>query len=491
MTLRMMTRSLAAALGLAFAQPAVADRETVDGIEYNYTVSEDGASVTLKAFPSYNLPETLILPETLGGKPVTVIEERTFAFQPIVSLTLPASLTNVNARTFFAANALQEVKVAAGNKHFTSKDGVLFKQDVEKGPRLVVYPSARKGAAYDIPEGTTRLDVQSFNGCLNLERITIPASLAVSGFEKVQFIVDCPNLVRVDVAEGNVNFHDEDGVLFLDAQRNPLQSRLLVYPAARTETVYTIPDHVIEVCDSAFAYSKSLEKVTFPASVTRLKNLMLDRSTNLKALYFNGEPPEADDQAFLNTPGTLKVYYTDATYQSNWEAVYADGGKWKDLQDPKPPVAFGNADGLPRDGETSWTTGTRSVAVPNAWLLDNVPGLTEDSTAAEAAAALEATGANGISRGLSYLFGFAPDSATPAAAQLKVSFDGFDAQGLPKISWSPDQRTNESVKACVKYTIRAATTLDTKRPWSDYVNLPLSVDLKKFYRFFYVEVEAK
>lgn len=49
----------------------------------------------------------------------------------------------------------------------------------------------------------------------------------------------------------------------------------------------------------------------------------------------------------------------------------------------------------------------------------------------------------------------------------------------------------ENEKGCVKYTIRAATTLDTKRPWSDYVILPLSVDLKKFYRFFYVEVEAK
>ena len=99
--------------------------------------------------------------------------------------------------------------------------------------------------------------------------------------------------------------------------------------------------------------------------------------------------------------------------------------------------------------------------------------------------------ANGISRGLSYLFGFAPESATPADVQLKVSFDGFDAQGLPKIVWTPDQRANESVKDCVKYTIRAATTLDTKRPWSDYVNLPFSVDLKKHYRFFYVEVEAK
>lgn len=496
-TMKYMKTLCAAALGLALAHPAVAEDgyETVDGIKYSYIANADGAGVTLHGIVTNNndLPETLIVPKTLGGKPVTGIENYAFRETPFVSLTLPASLTNVNALAFSAAQALKEIKVASANTHFESKDGVLFKND-ENGPRLVAYPRAREGANYDIPEGTTRLDLMSFYGCSNLERIAIPASLGVSGWINVKFIAECPKLVRVDVAKDNPNFHDEDGVLFLDTQRNPLQSRLLVYPAARTATAYTIPDHVAEVRSKAFAQSKNLEKVTFPDSVTSLSlsDSIFDDCTNLKALYFNGAPPAAEYNTFLNTPDDLKVYYTDATYKAAWDAVYSNGGKWA-ICAKQPPVSFWNASGLPRDGETSYSyaEGTRTVAVPNAWLLENVPGLTEDSTAAEAAAELAAIGANGIPRWKSYLFGFKPDSATPAAAQLKVWIDGFDAQGLPLVKWSPDQSTNDAVKDCVKYTLRAATTLDSKRPWSDYVNLPLSVELKKFYRFFYVEVEAQ
>lgn len=492
----MMKTLCAAALGLALAHPAVAEDGyvTVDGIKYSYTANADGASVTLKGIASNNndLPETLTVPETLGGKPVTIIEQNVFKFTPIVSLTLPASLTNVNARAFSAAQALKEIKVASTNECFVSTDGVLFKND-EDGLRLVAYPRAREGANYDIPKGTTRLDCTSFYGCSNLEKIAIPASLGVSDWDNVQFIAKCPKLVQVDVAEGNANFHSEDGVLFLDRQRGPLTSMLLVYPAARTATAYTIPDHVSEVYPDAFAVSKSLEKVTFPAAVKRLGNLMLDGCTNLKALYFNGAPPnlENDTQAFVNTPADLKVYYTGATCKADWEEVYSVGGAWaKCDKEYRPPVSFWNASGLPRDGETSWLIGSRAVAVPNAWLLDKVPGLTEDSTAAGAATALAAPGANGIPRWKSYLFGFEPDSATPAAAQLKVSIDGFDAQGLPKIVWTPDQRTNDAVKACVKYTLRAASSLDTNRQyWDDYDKV--SEKLKKNCRFFYVEVEAK
>ena len=364
----------------------------------------------------------------------------------------------------------------------------------ENGLRLVAYPMAREGTSYAIPEGTTRMDLFAFYTCQHLVRLTIPASVAVDGLGRCEFIVDCPKLAWVEVAEGNVRFHSEDGVLFLDTRRPALQSDLLVYPAARAATDYTVPDHVNAVRTSAFAKCENLEKVTFPASVTELQNNVFNGCTNLKALYFNGAPPDLklSTQAFENTPANLKVYYTDATYKAAWEGVYSVGGAWAyEMVKSRPSVSFWNADGLPRDGETSYATETRTVAVPNAWLLETVQGLTEDSTATEAAAALAANGANGIPRWKSYLFGFEPDSTTPAAAQLKVSIDGFDAQGLPKIVWTPDQRTNDAVKACVKYTLRAATTLDTKRPWSDYVNLQLSVELKKFYRFFYVEVEAK
>ena len=46
------------------------------------------------------------------------------------------------------------------------------------------------------------------------------------------------------------------------------------------------------------------------------------------------------------------------------------------------------------------------------------------------------------------------------------------------------------MKDCVKYTLRAASSLDMAREhWTDYDTL--DDELKKNSRFFYVEVEAK
>jgi len=97
---------------------------------------------------------------------------------------------------------------------------------------------------------------------------------------------------------------------------------------------------------------------------------------------------------------------------------------------------------------------------------------------------LEKIGDNGIPVYMSYLFGMNPRSTVPASQQLMVTIGGFDVDGLPIISFSPDQRSNADVNNCVNYTVLGVPSLDDGK-WT-----PLTEDNRASMRFFKAKVDV-
>ena len=67
---------------------------------------------------------------------------------------------------------------------------------------------------------------------------------------------ECSAFTAISVASGNESFSAEDGVLF-----NSDKTKLLMYPMAKTDTAYTIPDSVTEIADYAFAGNTHIETI--------------------------------------------------------------------------------------------------------------------------------------------------------------------------------------------------------------------------------------
>ena len=137
----------------------------------------------------------------------------------------------------------------------------------------------------DIPDkfrdvSTTALDVDVRNwaNADTFTSISFPATL--KNIDKaVETFTRYTNLEEFQVAEGNPSFTSKDGVLF-----NSDMTQLLVYPAAKKDLSFQVPDTVTTLGECVFQQNANLKHVLIPASVADLaKALFHDESVTVYA----------------------------------------------------------------------------------------------------------------------------------------------------------------------------------------------------------------
>ncbi len=195
----------------------------------------------------------LVIPGTIGGKPVTRIGASAFYEQNgLTSVTIPDSVTSIGRTAFCLCENLSSMSI--GN-------------------------------------GVTNIGDYAFNGCRGLTSVMIPAGVTNIG-EGV--FVSCVSLTAINVAADNKMYSSDDGVLF---DKN--KTTLIAFPGGK-EGAYSIPDSVTGIGDRAFCDADSLTNVTIPDSVTgigtdsfagcdRLTSVMIGSGvTSLGENAFNG-----------------------------------------------------------------------------------------------------------------------------------------------------------------------------------------------------------
>lgn len=99
----------------------------------------------------------------------------------IGTCTIPASVkriaTNVHDFAFAGCTRLTAFEVAVGNATYTSRDGVLFSNDMKT---LVCCPGGKSGA-YSIPDGVTSIDPYAFSWCGKITSVFAPSTLESIG----------------------------------------------------------------------------------------------------------------------------------------------------------------------------------------------------------------------------------------------------------------------------------------------------------------------
>lgn len=179
------------------------------------TIEEGVTSVGDYAFCECNALLSVDIPDS-----VTIIESYAFAFcTSITSVTIPNSVTTIEFGAFESCSALAELTI--GDRVDTIGD-------------------------------------YAFCGCTSLTEATIPASVTVIG---ENIFAWCFAMTNILVKEENVQFSSVDGVLF---DKN--QTTLLRCPIGRAG-VYTIPEGVIAIENSAFSGCITLTEVTVPDNV--------------------------------------------------------------------------------------------------------------------------------------------------------------------------------------------------------------------------------
>lgn len=157
-----------------------------------------------------------------------------------------------------------------------------------------------------IPNSVTSIEAMAFDYCTSLKSVTIPGS--VRSIERYAFC-QCSSLLSIEVLKNNLNYSSVNGVLF-----NKDKSKLITYPAGKTNNTYEIPNSVTSIGLAAFLCCSSLASITIPDSVTNIGYAAFNDCTRLKDVYYTGSQSEWN-KIYIDSHNQ---YLTNATIHYNW-----------------------------------------------------------------------------------------------------------------------------------------------------------------------------
>ena len=161
--------------------------------------------------------------------------------QSIKAVLLENGVTHIGESAFFYCTALASVTIPGSVKSIGND---AFQQ-------CTALPSI------EIPASVTSIGDRAFSQCA-LTSVSIPKSVKDMGYLAFAF----NPLTAINVAPNNPSFCSVDGVLY-----NKAKTELILYPRAKTNTSYQIPDGVNSIASDAFSYGTNLIEVTIPDSV--------------------------------------------------------------------------------------------------------------------------------------------------------------------------------------------------------------------------------
>lgn len=173
---------------------------------FEYKITGDGS---IRITGCIGGSRELVIPSEIDGKRVTSIGAHAFGdCFGLRSVTIPGSVTSIGEEAFSYCDLTSVI----------------------------------------IPEGVTSIGSGAFRNC-NLRSVTIPRS--VTGIGERAFS-NCGELDEIDVAEGNVNYASEQGMLC-----NKEKTELIFCPEGKEDSV-TIPESVTSIGEEAFKYCSEL-----------------------------------------------------------------------------------------------------------------------------------------------------------------------------------------------------------------------------------------
>ena len=260
---------------------------------WTYTVLDEQAGVCgLKKINDDNRA-VIKIPSTVhdGSKSYKVASILEYAFYHCENLTevkIPESVKEIGSSAFSDCENLIEVKIPKSVKEIGSSAFLgcssLVKVRLPKHLKVIRYSAFKECTSLTkviIPETVETIEAMAFHRCESLNCLKLPESLdsigrvafvlcnglrSVTIPERVSYldgsVFNSINLEEIIVHPRNQSFVAVDGILF-----SKDLTRLVCYPAAKSDTSYTIPYGVESIASGAFTNNRNLTDVVIPETV--------------------------------------------------------------------------------------------------------------------------------------------------------------------------------------------------------------------------------
>lgn len=286
--------------------------------DWIYAVNNDGATCSIIEY--IGAGGDVVIPETIGAYTVTQIYSEAFMAVGLTGITIPSTVTYIATyihtnyvsdeektdytgttwwNPYNKGNSLASIKVAEGNKNYTSVDGVLYNY---KKTELIAYPGAKKGTSFTVPSGVTSINEYAFRHSKFLTNITLPDTVNDIGWSAFQ---DCAQLKSINLPDGLTRLSSNTFTGCTSLSSISIPDSVTAIEASAFENCtglssITIPNNVNMIGSCAFKGCSSLASVTIPANVSSVGYGAFCYCTKLKSIKVS-----SDNQYYCSVSGIL------------------------------------------------------------------------------------------------------------------------------------------------------------------------------------------
>ena len=323
-----------------------------------FRLDSSGAIIGYKVLPE-NLPAHLVIPEQIGGKTITTINQNVFAnCDKIKSVSFPKTLIRVQQNAFKNCAELQAVEFANGETECYSSAfdqcGKLSKitilGGVVKHHLCYAFSSSPQRHISEIIlcEGVTKIESSAFYNFSDITKISIPAT--VTDIDTSAF-ANCINLKTVEFKKGSVTignnaFYNCNQITELRILSGDINFKCsLVQQPNKILSLY-LGEEVTSICSNAFSGCTQLTglDISHCKKLTSIPASAFNNCTSLEVLKLPASLEFIDNYAFLSCSGIAEL---DIAHCENLKSIksssFANCSNLKTVQLPKSIETIGNS----------------------------------------------------------------------------------------------------------------------------------------------------
>ncbi|OOM69949.1 leucine-rich repeat protein [Clostridium sp. BL-8] len=200
---------------------------------------------------------------------------------------------------FSKCSSLEKIEVNQNNPIYKSVDGVLYNKS---GTKIVVYPAAKEGESYTIPDDVVSIMEDAFNGCKNLKNVEMSDNVieinnyAFSGCTGLQTVKMSNNITTINdnLFSGCSNLTD------ITIPSGVTSIKESAFKGCSSLSYITIPSSVTNIESTAFQGCSSLTNITIPSGVTTIGANAFQDCSNLTNVIIPDSVSKISTNAFLN-----------------------------------------------------------------------------------------------------------------------------------------------------------------------------------------------
>ena len=237
---------------------------------------------------------------TIGDSVTTIGYYAFYRCAGLTSLTVPASVTSIDAQYGGAFSGCKNIETLNWNSSVSLENAVRACKDKLKyivlgGNVNSIEDLAFYGCSHllsiVIPEGVTTIGDKAFFGCDSLKNITLPSSINYIGKQAFE---GCYSIESITIPHGvkNINsrtFWDCKGLKSITLNEGIENIYSRAFEGCMSLEIIRIPNGVSFIDEYTFYRCFGLRSVTIPASVRTIDNSAFITCENIDTLYWNSQ----------------------------------------------------------------------------------------------------------------------------------------------------------------------------------------------------------